>query len=73
MNLTRAPIIPRKSRHILNQFHCQRSLFANGIILPTKVGTHDLIADMMTKSDNKTNKFLYDRHLLFNHSAKTAP
>ena len=73
INLTRAPIIPRKSRHILNQFHYQRSLFANGIILPTKVGSHDLVPDMMTKSDNKTNKFLYDRHLLFNHSAKTSP
>jgi len=72
INLIRAPVVPRASRHIFNQYHYQRSLYANGIILPVKVGTHNLIPDMMTKSDNKTNKFLYDRHLLFNHSAQSS-
>ena len=66
INLTKSHIIPRPSRHIMNQFHYQRSLQATNIIKLQKAGTHNLIPDMMTKSDNKTNKFLYDRSQLFN-------
>ena len=66
INLTKSQIIPRPSRHIMNQFHYQRSLQANNIIQLQKEGTHNLIPDMMTKSDNRTNKFLYDRSQLFN-------
>ena len=61
INLTKSQVIPRPSRHIMNQFHYQRSLLANNIIKFNKEGTHDLLPDMLTKSDNKTNKFLYDR------------
>ena len=52
INLTKAPVIPRASKHILNQFHYQRSLQENNIIRLLKEGAHDLIPDMLTKSDN---------------------
>ena len=65
INLTVAPAISRKSRHIFIKHHFIRSLFQNKVIAPVHVGTQHMSSDMLTKQLS-TNKFLYDKSLLFN-------
>ena len=65
INLTVAPAVSRKSRHIFIKHHFIRSLFQNKVIAPVHVGTQHMSSDMLTKQLS-TNKFLYGKSLLFN-------
>jgi hypothetical protein len=65
INLTTAPEITRKSRHIALKEHYIRWLFKSKQIAPQFVGTNDMLADGLTKS-LAPSKFLCFRKELFN-------
>lgn len=65
IKLASAPQIQRKSRHIHTKYHNVRNLVANDTINLTHLSTHELAADLMTKSLGPT-KFKYFRHYLLN-------
>lgn len=65
INLTVAPQVTRKSRHIALKMHYIRFLFKSKQISPKYVGTNDMIADGLTKSLPPT-KFLWFRAQLLN-------
>ncbi len=74
INLTKAPVITRRSRFINIRHHFVRSLYQNNVILPVYTNTNDMSAvDMLTKSSStpNINKFLFDRSVLFNDKAKS--
>lgn len=64
INLTVAPQITRKSRHIALKEHYIRWLYKTKQIIPSFVGTNDMIADGLTKS-LAPSKFLWFRKHLF--------
>ena len=66
INLAVAPAITRKSRNIFVQHHCIRSLIQNHVVRPVKVNTHDINADVFTKSTIPVSNFLYNRGRMFN-------
>ena len=65
INLTTASQITRKSRHIALKSHYVRWLFKTKQIIPQHIGTHDMIADGLTKSLSPS-KFLWFRSKLLN-------
>lgn len=65
INLTIAPQITRKSRHIALKHHYLRWLFQQKVVVPHHVGTHDIIPDGMTKSLSPSS-FLWFRSQLLN-------
>ena len=70
INLTIAPEITRKSRHIALKEHYVRWLFKSKQIAPQFVGTNDMLADGLTKSLSPS-KFLWFRKELFNSPIST--
>ena len=64
INLTTAPQITRKSRHIALKEHYVRWLYTTKQILPSFVGTNDMVADGLTKT-LAPSKFLWFRQQLF--------
>ena len=67
INLTTAPQITRRSRHIALKSHYVRWLYKTKQIIPQHIGTHDMIADGLTKSLSPS-KFLWFRSQLLNSS-----
>lgn len=65
INLTVAPQVTRKSRHIALKEHYIRWLYNSKQIIPTYIGTNDMIADGLTKS-LPPSKFLWFRKQLLN-------
>lgn len=65
INLTTANQITRKSRHIALKSHYVRWLYKTKQIIPQHIGTHDMIADGLTKSLSPS-KFLWFRDKLLN-------
>ena len=65
INLTTAHQITRKSRHIALKSHYIRWLYKAKQIVPQHIGTHDMIADGLTKSLTPS-KFLWFRSKLLN-------
>jgi hypothetical protein len=64
INLTVSPAISKKSRHIFIRHHFIRDLFQRKYIKPVHCGTHDMIADVLTKFHGPAS-FLYFRRQLF--------
>ena len=65
INLTKAPVISRKSRYIFLQHHFIRSLNEQKHIAPVQKGTHDdeiVVPDMLSKG---TGKYYYALNQLF--------
>ena len=71
INLTTTPQITRRSRHIALKSHYVRWLFQTKQIIPRHIGTHDMIADGLTKSLSPS-KFLWFRSHLLNSPAATS-
>ena len=70
INLTTTPQITRRSRHIALKSHYVRWLFQTKQIIPQHTGTHDMIADGLTKSLSPS-KFLWFCSQLMNSAAET--
>jgi hypothetical protein len=49
INLTVAPAVSKKSRHIFIRHHFIRDLYQRNLIKPVHCGTHDMVADVLTK------------------------
>jgi hypothetical protein len=64
INLTKAPLIPAKSRHIELKHHHIRWANKTLQILPQHQGTNDIVPDAATKHVGPT-RFLYFRNQLF--------
>jgi hypothetical protein len=64
INLTKAPLIPAKSRHIELKHHHIRWAYKTLQILPQHQGTNDIVPDAATKHVGPT-RFLYFRNQLF--------
>ena len=64
INLTKAPLIPAKSRHIELKHHHIRWAYKTLQILPQHQGTNDIVPDAATKHVGPT-RFLYFRKQLF--------
>jgi hypothetical protein len=64
INLSIAPAISKKSRHIFIRHHFVRDLCKRGYIKPVHCGTHDMVADVLTKFHGPAS-FLYFRRKLF--------
>jgi hypothetical protein len=64
INLTFAPSISRKSRHISQRHHFIRWLAQQGEVISLHKETHDIVPDGMTKVKGPTD-FLYFRHQVF--------
>ena len=69
INLTTSPQVTRRSRHIALKSHYVRWLFQTKQIIPQHIGTHDMIADGLTKSLSPS-KFLWFRSQLLNMPQK---
>ena len=50
IQLARNPLIVSRSRHIHLSYHALRQRQAHGHIILCKVGTHDQVADLLTKA-----------------------
>jgi hypothetical protein len=66
INLTTAPQVTRRSRHIALKEHYIRWLYKSKQICPKFIGTNDMLADGLTKS-LAPSKFLWFRNQLFGH------
>ena len=64
INLTVAPAVSKKSRHIFIRHHFVRDLFQRRLINPVHCGTHDMVADVLTKHHGPAS-FLYFLSKLF--------
>ena len=64
INLTKAPLIPAKSRHIALKHHHIRWAYKSNQIIPQHQGTNDIIPDAATKHVGPS-RFLYFRKQLF--------
>ena len=71
INLTVAPQVTRKSRHIALKEHYVRWPYHSKQITPTYLGTNDMIADGLTKS-LPPSKFLWFRNQLLNTPPSTS-
>ena len=71
INLTTTPQITHRSRHIALKSHYVRWLFQTKQIITRHIGTHDMIADGLTKS-LRPSKFLWFRSHLLNSPAATS-
>jgi hypothetical protein len=72
INLTIAPAVSKKSRHIFIRHHFIRDLNKRKFISPVHCGTHDMIADVLTKYHGPAS-FLYFRNKLFGVKPVLAP
>ena len=61
IKLTKAPLIPSKSRYIDLKHHHVRWAHKTNQILPQHQGTHDIVPDALTKHVGPS-RFLYFRH-----------
>ena len=64
INLTKAPLIPAKSRHIALKHHHIRWAYKSKQVLPQHQGTNDIVPDAATKHVGPS-RFLYFRQQLF--------
>ena len=64
IDLTVAPAVSKHSRHVRQHHHFLRDLYQQKEIVPTHVGTHDIVPNGLTKTLGPTD-FLYFRHQLF--------
>ena len=64
-NLTTATQVTRRSQHIALRSHYVRYLYKTNQIVPKHIGTHDMIADGLTKTLSPS-KFLWFRSKLLN-------
>ena len=64
INLTKAPLIPAKSRHIALKHHHIRWAYKTDQIIPQHQGTNDIVPDAATKHVGPS-RFLYFRKQLF--------
>ena len=64
INLTKAPLIPAKSRHIALKHHHIRWAYKTNQITPQHQGTNDIVPDAATKHVGPS-RFLFFRKQLF--------
>ena len=69
INLTTASQVTRRSRHIALKSHYVRYLYKTKQIAPKHIGTHDMIADGLTKTLSPSQFLWFRSKLLNTHSA----